>query len=233
MADVRQFEIEIQRDWVLITYDIPAKMDATRNACMFRKWFDDAKKISEHNHFVLKENMLAAETSFDAICAKYFCSDISESHSKPESQSKSETQPEDSGIQQSPIIPSRTASYTELATLGKNVPSGPIPLEQKEAKKPFKDEDIDEMFPPDPLHLTTQESIVLLRSKWTKGTSIEFVDLIHQIRPDLTRKEAGTLFAKLIEQGKMTYDPDGWLVWVEPSGPKTSVTTRQERVKGD
>ena len=30
MEDVRQFEIEIQRDWVLITYDIPAKMDATR-----------------------------------------------------------------------------------------------------------------------------------------------------------------------------------------------------------
>lgn len=30
MADVREFEIEIQRDWVLITYDIPAKMDATR-----------------------------------------------------------------------------------------------------------------------------------------------------------------------------------------------------------
>jgi len=27
---VRQFEVEIQRDWVLITYDIPARMDTTR-----------------------------------------------------------------------------------------------------------------------------------------------------------------------------------------------------------
>lgn len=92
-----------------------------------------------------------------------------------------------------------------------------IPLKPKdEAVKPLNDQAIDKAFPP----LGMAETHILLRSKWTRGTNKEtqekeFLDRIHQVRPDLTRKEAGTLFAKLIEEGAMTYDSEGFLIWVK------------------
>lgn len=111
-------------------------------------------------------------------------------------------------------IKSRTSSYAELAMFvkDKTAPSDPIPPEQKKKESV----DIDKAFP----KIGPQETIILLRSKWTKGTNKEtqeqeFLDLIHQVRPDLNRKEAGTLFAKLVEDGLLTYDDQGWLVWVK------------------
>jgi len=98
----------------------------------------------------------------------------------------------------------------EPVTLGKDASKGPIPLKQEKKEAV----NIDKAFPP----LGPKETLILLRSKWTRGTSKEtqeqeFLQLIHQVRPDLNKKEAGTLFAKLIEDGLLVYE-GGWLVWV-------------------
>lgn len=53
-----------------------------------------------------------------------------------------------------------------------------------------------------------------LRESWRKGTTEEFIELIQQ-KSDLKEAEAKRFVAKLIDEGKMGYDPDGWLKWLK------------------
>lgn len=134
----------------------------------FNKWFVDAKKISEHNSFLLKENMIADEpTSLDTIYKNGFRSDIFSSTSKEESNVKSEKEHEISGVQQSPIIPKV---------------------------------------------LTSQETLVLLKSAWQKGYYTDFDELIIKTK-SCSREEAEQLREKWLADGIIAYD-EGWLVWV-------------------
>jgi hypothetical protein len=100
----------------------------------FNKWFDDAKKISEHNHFLLKENMLAEEpTSLDTIYKNGFRSDIFPSQSKQELNAKTEKEPQISGVQQSPIIPKPLTVQETLVLLKSSWKKGPQESFVKEA----------------------------------------------------------------------------------------------------
>jgi predicted transcriptional regulator len=82
--------------------------------------------------------------------------------------------------------------------------------------KPTKSKSIDEMFPS---KLESKKQILreleeALRSTWQKGTTEEFIELVHQ-KSDLNIVEANTLVAKLIDEGKIAYDPEGWLKWTK------------------
>lgn len=49
-----------------------------------------------------------------------------------------------------------------------------------------------------------------LHSNWRKGTTEDLYALIHE-KSNLGRAETAEYIAKLIEEGKIAYDPDGWL----------------------
>jgi len=53
----------------------------------------------------------------------------------------------------------------------------------------------------------------ILRKTWHKGTKEEFVGLIRR-NSDYDEGPASEYIKKLIDEGKMGYDPDSWLVWV-------------------
>jgi len=53
-----------------------------------------------------------------------------------------------------------------------------------------------------------------LRKSWQKGTTEQFCELIHQ-NSSLDKTEAAKLAASLIDQSKLAYDPEGWLVWTK------------------
>lgn len=53
-----------------------------------------------------------------------------------------------------------------------------------------------------------------LRKSWQKGTTEQFYELIHQ-KSFLDKAEAARLVTSLIDQGKLAYDPEGWLVWTK------------------
>jgi len=52
-----------------------------------------------------------------------------------------------------------------------------------------------------------------LRDTWQTGTTEQFLELIHQ-KSNLDRVEANAIVVRLIDEGRMGYDPEGWLVWV-------------------
>ncbi len=52
-----------------------------------------------------------------------------------------------------------------------------------------------------------------LRETWQKGTKEQFFELV-QKNSDYNTNQAREWIEKLIEEGKMSFDPDGWLVWV-------------------
>jgi len=60
---------------------------------------------------------------------------------------------------------------------------------------------------------TLRELEEVLRSTRQKGTTEEFVELVQQ-KSDLNKVEANTYVAKLTEEGKLAYDPEGWLKWI-------------------
>ena len=59
---------------------------------------------------------------------------------------------------------------------------------------------------------TLRELEELLRSNWQKGTTEQLIELIHQ-NSDYDKIQASEYVTKLIEEGKIAYDPDGWLKW--------------------
>jgi len=61
--------------------------------------------------------------------------------------------------------------------------------------------------------LTTQETLVRLRSSWQKGTNEQFEDLAIKAG-NLSRNEAYHFRETLMDEGVLGYDPKGWLVWV-------------------
>ena len=65
---------------------------------------------------------------------------------------------------------------------------------------------------PQRTHISELEDV--LRKAFSKGTEIEFLDLVHE-HSDYDRREAVEFLTSLIDQGKMTYDPEGLLVWVK------------------
>lgn len=84
-------------------------------------------------------------------------------------------------------------------------------------KKRDKNQTIDEMFSSsklEPKKQSLRELEELLHSTWQKGTTEEFIELIHQ-KSDLDKVEANEFVAKLIDEGKIAYDPEGWLKWTK------------------
>jgi len=141
-----------------------------------KTWLDDAKKISEHNTFLLKENFLAEQpTSLTDIQKKFYYhesglrADIFQEGSKSETTVKPENKTENSGFRQSPAIPKTLAS---------------------------------------------QETVTLLRSSFTRGTNEQFEDLARK-GDNFSKEEAYQLREKLVDEGLLAYDPEGWLVWLK------------------
>jgi len=54
----------------------------------------------------------------------------------------------------------------------------------------------------------------VLRSNWQKGTTEDLYAFVHE-KSNLDRAEAAEYVAKLIDESKIAYDPEGWLVWVK------------------
>lgn len=61
--------------------------------------------------------------------------------------------------------------------------------------------------------LTLGELEKLLRNTWQKGTTEQFYELIHE-KSDLDRNETAEFVARLIDEGRLAYDVEGWLRWV-------------------
>lgn len=62
--------------------------------------------------------------------------------------------------------------------------------------------------------LTEQETLVLLRNKWTKGYAQDFTKLLADVRK-CSLEDSERLFQKWLDKdGLVAYDPDGWLTWV-------------------
>lgn len=69
----------------------------------------------------------------------------------------------------------------------------------------------EKLVTPHGVYISALEDI--LRSNWKKGTTEQFYELIHQ-KSSLDKNEVANYVTKLIDEGKMAYDPEGWLVWV-------------------
>ena len=97
-----------------------------------KTWFDDAKKIPEHNTFLLKENFLSEEpSSLTDIQEKFYYhesglrSDILNGGSKLETTVKPKKKTEDTGIRQSPTIPKTLTIQETLVLLRSAWKKGP------------------------------------------------------------------------------------------------------------
>ena len=54
----------------------------------------------------------------------------------------------------------------------------------------------------------------VLRKIFLKVTEAEFLDLVHE-HSDYDKHNAAEFLTKLIDEGKIAYDPDGWLKWLK------------------
>lgn len=61
--------------------------------------------------------------------------------------------------------------------------------------------------------ISIKDLIQRLRAKWTRGYEQDFEDLIVELG-GYTKQEAERLREKLLEEGALAYDPEGYLVWV-------------------
>jgi len=76
-------------------------------------------------------------------------------------------------------------------------------------------EDIDEMFASQKGPKATLGDLEdYLHGNWQKGTTEDFCKLIHE-RSKLDKTETAELVALFLEEGKIGYDPDGWLKWLK------------------
>ena len=75
-------------------------------------------------------------------------------------------------------------------------------------------EGVDEMFSDRDRKQTLMELEEDLRKSSRKGSTEEFIELIQQ-KSGLKEAEANRFVAKLIDEGKIGYDPDGWLKWLK------------------
>lgn len=150
----------------------------------FKKWLEDVEKISEKNPVLLKENLLSdnVENIPQSI------SDMFRQHYSPQLFSLDN-------------LPSRSDISSE--------PSKPEakPIEEKKPEiSGFQ------QSPTIPKTLTVQETLVLLRSSFVKGTNEDFEDLATKAS-GYSKDEAYQFREKLLDEGTLQYDPEGWLVW--------------------
>jgi len=77
-----------------------------------------------------------------------------------------------------------------------------------------KVESLDSQKKPVPLDsLTIQETLILLRSAWRKGSYNDFDDLLMKTR-GCGREDAEKMREKWIDEGLLAYDSRGFLAWV-------------------
>jgi len=55
---------------------------------------------------------------------------------------------------------------------------------------------------------------VTLREKFSRGTQHDFAVLAKQLDPSLTESEAETLFCRMVDEGAIAMDPEGWWRWI-------------------
>jgi len=54
-----------------------------------------------------------------------------------------------------------------------------------------------------------------LKEKFSRGTQQDFEALAKQLDPRLTKLEADHLFEKLVDEGSIAMDPEGWWRWIK------------------
>ena len=52
-----------------------------------------------------------------------------------------------------------------------------------------------------------------LKEQFLSGTQQDFENTAKQLDPNLTQSEAGKLFEKLVDEGVIAMDPEGWWRW--------------------
>jgi len=86
------------------------------------------------------------------------------------------------------------------------------PLEPKQDSKTLKEPEIS----------GTEEKLQILgisefesrlREKFLFGTQQDFENLAKQLDPNITQSETESLFEKLVDEGKLAMDPEGWWRW--------------------
>jgi hypothetical protein len=86
------------------------------------------------------------------------------------------------------------------------------PFEPEEDSKQGKDDEIssdeEKRRIEDVSHLEAT-----LREKFVRGTQRDFETLASQLNPKLTKSETVTLFWRLVDDGSVAMDPDGWWRW--------------------
>jgi len=115
-------------------------------------------------------------------------------------------------VERSEIYPSEREKKVKTLLHSEKRKEKPISQQSKSTKP----KSTDEIFfsQKEPKKQSLRELEELLRSTWQKGTTEEFIELIHQ-KSDLDRLEANEFVAKLIGEGKIAYDPEGLLKWIK------------------
>jgi hypothetical protein len=54
-----------------------------------------------------------------------------------------------------------------------------------------------------------------LREKFSRGTQEDFEKITKEIDPEITQIEAEKIFEKLVDQGNIAMDPEGWWRWTK------------------
>ena len=119
-----------------------------------------------------------------------------------------------------PLLPSSEGAQTPNSTsrnIRNNVEKSlDAPVENGNISNSVtKPKSIDEMFSSQKgLNATLRDLEDVLRRNWQKGTTEDLYALIHE-KSKLDKTETAEYVAKLIEEGKIGYDPDGWLKWLK------------------
>lgn len=107
--------------------------------------------------------------------------------------------PWENSFRNKPNEESSLESEKKLPTSAKSVMSKVASLDSQ--KKPVPSDS-----------LTIQETLILLRNAWQKGSYIDFDELVMTTRK-CTKEDAEQLRERWLDEGLIAYDSEGWLVW--------------------